>query len=126
MKKLYQVLIILDDYADSLSCTRPTAPWTRSSSECWRLRNQHKLDAVIEDLLPKDKLRRIYKQATRALAGLVGRKVDRRFYFSRLLPGTQRGRGGRRAACSYVLLRNSFSGKRGSFTRGHWRRPPQM
>ena len=37
-----------------------------------------------------------------------------RFYFSRLLPGTQRGRAGRRAACSYVL-RNSFSGKWGSF-----------
>ena len=52
----------------------------------------------------------------RSLLRLAGRKVDRRFYFSRLLPGTQRGRAGRRAACSYVLLRNSFSGKRGSFT----------
>ena len=47
----------------------------------------------------------------RSLLRLAGRKVDRRFYFSRLLPGTQRGRAGRRAACSYVLLRNSFSGK---------------
>ena len=37
------------------------------------------------------------------------------FYFSHLLPGTQRGRAGRRAACSYVLLRNSFSRKWGSF-----------
>ena len=27
----------------------------------------------------------------------------------------QRGRAGRRAACAYVLLRNSFSGKWGSF-----------
>ena len=45
----------------------------------------------------------------RSLLRLAGRKVDRRFYFSRLLPGTQRGRAGRRAACSYVLLRNSFS-----------------
>ena len=52
----------------------------------------------------------------RSLLRLVGRKVDRRFYFSHLLPGTQRGRAGRRAACSYVLLRNSFSGKWGSFT----------
>ena len=52
----------------------------------------------------------------RSLLRLAGRKIDRRFYFSHLLPGTQRGRAGRRAACSYVLLRNSFSGKRGSFT----------
>ena len=51
----------------------------------------------------------------RSLLRLAGRKVDRRFYFSHLLPGTQRGRAGRRAACSYVLLRNSFSGKWGSF-----------
>ena len=35
---------------------------------CWRLRNQHELDAVIEELsalLLKDKLHRIYEQATR-------------------------------------------------------------
>ena len=35
---------------------------------CWRLRNQHELEAVIEELsalLPKDKLHRIYEQATR-------------------------------------------------------------
>ena len=51
----------------------------------------------------------------RSLLRLAGRKIDRRFYFSRLLPGAQRGRAGRRAACSYVLLRNSFSGKWGSF-----------
>ena len=51
----------------------------------------------------------------RSLQRLAGRKIDRRFYFSHLLPGTQRGRAGR-AACSYVLLRNSFSGKWGSFT----------
>ena len=44
----------------------------------------------------------------RSLLRLAGRKVDRRFYFSRLLPGTQRGRAGRRAACSYL-------GKWGSF-----------
>ena len=35
---------------------------------CWRLRNQHELEAVIEELsalLLKDKLHRIYEQATR-------------------------------------------------------------
>ena len=41
--------------------------------------------------------------------------MDRRFYSGRLLPGALRGRAGRRAACTYVLLRNSFSGKWGSF-----------
>ena len=51
----------------------------------------------------------------RSLLRLVGRRVDRRFYFGHLLPGAQRGRAGRRAGCSYVLLRNSFSGKWGSF-----------
>ena len=45
----------------------------------------------------------------RSLLRLAGRKID-------LLPGTQRGRAGRRVACSYVLLRNSFSGKWGSFS----------
>ena len=52
----------------------------------------------------------------RSLLRLAGCKVDRRFYFSHRLPGTCKGRAGRRAACSYVLLRNSFSGKWGSFT----------
>ena len=51
----------------------------------------------------------------RSLLRLVGRRVDRRFYSGRLLPGALRGRAGRRAACAYVLLRNSFSGKWGSF-----------
>ena len=51
----------------------------------------------------------------RSLLRLVGRRVDRRFYFGHLLPGALRGRAGRRAACAYVLLRNSFSGKWGSF-----------
>ena len=41
--------------------------------------------------------------------------MDRRFYSGRLLPGALRGRAGRRAACAYVLLRNSFLGKWGSF-----------
>ena len=51
----------------------------------------------------------------RSLLRLVGRRVDRRFYFGHLLPGAQRGCAGRRAACAYILLRNSFSGKWGSF-----------
>ena len=63
---------------------------------------------------PVANLRRCYLRQDpvflRSLLRLAGRKIDRRFYFSRLLPGTQRGRAGRRAACSYVLLRNSFSG----------------
>ena len=62
-----------------LSSTNPTAPLEAGTCRsapagehpiphCWRLRNQHELDAVIEELsalLPKDKLHRIYKQATR-------------------------------------------------------------
>ena len=59
---------------------------------------------------PIANLRRCYLRQDpvflRSLLRLAGRKVDRRFYFSRLLPGIQ----------SYVLLRNSFSGKWGSFT----------
>ena len=35
----------------------------------------------------------------RSLLRLVGRRVDRRFYSGRLLPGALRGRAGRRAAC---------------------------
>ena len=47
----------------------------------------------------------------RSLLRLVGRRVDRRFYSGRLLPGALRGRAGRRAACAYVLLR-SFAQQR--------------
>ena len=98
MKKLYQVLIICDDFADSPQLHKPhgaldtlfirvrrlqISTWVSSQKLrlisaavrvnqqflcCWRLRNQHELDAVIEELsalLPKDKLRRIYEQATR-------------------------------------------------------------
>ena len=35
---------------------------------CWRLRNQHELDAVVEELsalLPKEQLYQLYEQATR-------------------------------------------------------------
>ena len=97
MKKLYQVLIICDDFADSPQLHKPhgaldtlfirgrhlqISTWVSSQKLrlisaavrvnmqflcCWRLRNQHELDAVIEELsalLPKDKLHRIYEQAT--------------------------------------------------------------
>ena len=86
------MLIILDDYADSPQLHKPhgaldtlfirgrhlqISTWLSSQKlrlisaavrVNQRLRNQHELDAVIEELsalLPKDKLRRIYKQATR-------------------------------------------------------------
>ena len=98
MKKLYQVLIILDDYADSPQLHKPhgaldtlfirgrhtqISTWVSSQKLrlisaavrvnvqflcCWRLRNQHELDAVIEELsalLPKEQLYRLYEQATR-------------------------------------------------------------
>ena len=96
MKKLYQVLIILDDLADMPQLHKPNrtvdtlfirgrhmqiSTWVSSQKParaavrvnqqflcCWRLRNQHELDAVIEELsalLPKEQLHRLYKQATR-------------------------------------------------------------
>ena len=36
---------------------------------CWRLRNQHELDAIIKKLSPaaKEQLYRLYEQATRTL-----------------------------------------------------------
>ena len=97
MKKLYQVLIICDDFADSPQLHKPhgaldtlfmrgrhlqISTWVSSQKLrlisaavrvnmqflcCWRLRNQHELEAVIEELsalLPKDKLHRIYEQGT--------------------------------------------------------------
>ena len=93
--EMCQVLIICDDFADS---PKPhgaldtlfirgrhlqISTWVSSQKLrlisaavrvnmqflcCWRLRNQHELEAVIEELsalLPKDKLHRIYEQATR-------------------------------------------------------------
>ena len=57
----------------------------------------------------------------RSLLRLAGRKVDRRFYFSRLLPGTQRGRAGRRAACSYsCCTTTSRESGAPSHSSGHW------
>ena len=89
MKKLYQVLVILDDVADMPQLHKPNgaldtlfirgrhlqiSTWVSSQKLrlisaaarvnmqflcCWRLRNQHELDAVIEELsalLPKEQL----------------------------------------------------------------------
>ena len=57
----------------------------------------------------------------RSLLRLAGRKVDRRFYFSRLLPGSQRGRAGRRAAsrtsCCATASRESGASSHSS---GRW------
>ena len=98
MKKLYQVLVILDDVADMPQLHKPNgaldklfirgrrmqvSTWVSSQKLrlisaavrvnmqflcCWRLRNQHELDAVVEELsalLPKEQLYQLYKQATR-------------------------------------------------------------
>ena len=52
-----------------------------------------------------------------ALLAAPGRAQDRQALLLQSPPAEHsRGRAGRRAACSYVLLRNSFSGKWGSFT----------
>ena len=57
----------------------------------------------------------------RSLLRLVGRRVDRRFYFGHLLPGAQRGRAGRRAAartsCCATASRESGAP---SHSRGRW------
>ena len=97
MQKLYQVLIICDDMADMPQLHKPNgaldtlfirgrhmliSTWVSSQKLrlisaavrvniqflcCWRLRNQHELDAVEElsALLPKEQLCRLYEQATR-------------------------------------------------------------
>ena len=88
MKKLYQVLVVIDDFADTplhkphgaldtlFIRGRHMQISTWVSSQRSRagehaiplLRNQHKLDAVIEELsalLPKEQLYRLYEQATR-------------------------------------------------------------
>ena len=94
-KKLYQVLIICDDLADVPQLHRPNgaldtlfirgrhtqiSTWVslqklrlisaavRVNQQflcCWRLRNQHELDAVVGELLPKEQLYQLYEQATR-------------------------------------------------------------
>ena len=98
MKKLYQVLVVIDDFADTPQLHKPhgaldtlfirgrhmqISTWASSQKLrlisaavrvnmqflcCWRLRNQHELDAVIEELsalLPKEQLYRLCEQATR-------------------------------------------------------------
>ena len=98
MKKLYQVLVVINDFADTPQLHKPhgaldtlfirgrhmqVSTWVSSQKLrlisaavrvnmqflcCWRLRNQHELDAVIEELsalLPKEQLYRLYEQATR-------------------------------------------------------------
>ena len=98
MKKLYQVLVVIDDFADTPQLHKPhgaldtlfirgrhmqISTWVSSQKLrlisaavrvnmqflcCWRLRNQHELDAVIEELsalLWKEQLYRLYEQATR-------------------------------------------------------------
>ena len=98
MKKLNQVLVVIDDFADTPQLHKPhgaldtlfirgrhmqISTWVSSQKLrlisaavrvnmqflcCWRLRSQHELDAVIEELsalLPKEQLYRLYEQATR-------------------------------------------------------------
>ena len=87
MKKLHQVLVVIDDFATLFIRGRHMQISTWVSSQklrlisaavrvnmqflcCWRLRNQHELDAVIEELsalLPKEQLYRLYEQALRLL-----------------------------------------------------------
>ena len=62
---------------------------------------------------PVANLHRCYLKQDPVFLRSLLRLAGRNFYFSRLLPGAQRGRAGRRAACSYVLLRDT--GKWGSF-----------
>ena len=95
MKQLYQVLVVIDNFADTPQLHKAhgaldtlfirgrhlqISTWVSSQKLrlisaavrvnmqflcCWRLRNQHELDAVIEELsalLPKDKLRRLSLQ----------------------------------------------------------------
>ena len=98
MKKLYQALVVIDDFADTPQLHKPhgaldslfirgrhmqISTWESSQKLrlisaavrvnmqflcCWRLRNQHELDAVVEELnalLPKEQLYQLYEQATR-------------------------------------------------------------
>ena len=100
MKKLYQVLIICDDLADVPQLHRPNgalhtlfirgrrtqiSTWVSSQKlrlisaavrvnqqflYCWRLRNQHELDAVVEELsalLPKEQLYQLYGARSKSI-----------------------------------------------------------
>ena len=98
MKKLYQVLVVIDDFADTPQLHKPhgaldtlfirgrhmqRSTWVSSQKLrlisaavrvnmqflcCWRLRNQHELDAVIEKAqrpAAETQLYQLYEQATR-------------------------------------------------------------
>ena len=57
----------------------------------------------------------------RSLLRLAGRKVDRRFYFTHLLPGTQRGRAGRRLpAPSSCCATASWESGAPSYSSARW------
>ena len=68
MKKLYQVLISTWVSSQKLRLISAAVRVNMQFLCCWRLRNQHELDAVIEELsalLPKEQLYQLYEQATR-------------------------------------------------------------
>ena len=115
MKKLYQVLVVIDDFADTPQASRrphanqhlgelPKAEAHQRSRAgehaiplllcCWRLRNQHKLDAVIEELsalLVKEQYR-LYEQATRepySFLFVYYLKPRNEMFYKRLLPGPE-------------------------------------
>ena len=76
-------------WGTSLRFTLPS-----SALESWNTTSLRGVDAFE----PVANLHRYYLRQNpvflRSLLRLAGRKIDRRFYFSRLLPGTQRGRAG--------------------------------
>ena len=121
MKKLYQALIICDDFADSPQLHKPhgaldtlfirgrhlqISTWVSSQKLrlisaavrvnqqflcCWRLRNQHELDAVIEELsalLPKDKLHRIYVYYLKPKNQMFHLRFEERFALEREADGS--------------------------------------
>ena len=81
LKKLYQVLVVIDDFADQPELHRKTGDgaldtlFIRAAVRVnmqficiWRLRNQLELEAVLEELtalLPKQELLAMYQEATR-------------------------------------------------------------
>ena len=104
MKKLYQVLIILDNYADSpqlhirgrhmqiSTCSqklRLISAAVRVNMQflcCWRLHNQH-------SGRPKDKLRRIYEQRAALARGRAADRAGQHYYSHLSLPPSNAGAG---------------------------------